>query len=209
MIDQTAVTFGSQLNGILSVNSASPANRGSVIISHGAGRGLDASLLVRTAEALAERRFAVLRFNFGYLGKRGAPSAGGAKELPELLSAIEYMAPHGAPILIGKSFGARVAANAAASRKDIRACVFYGMPLQGASPTAKPRDWSHLKSITCPMLFITGDRDSLCPLERLAEVIAPINAPVDSEVIPGDHSYKPKSEQRAAEICLAWIDHRF
>lgn len=200
------IKFGDGLDGI--INGA--GSRGSVIITHGAGQGMDASLLKKTSDRLAALGFIVLRFNFGYMGKRPAPSKDGKNEQPELVAAIEYMAdiiPE--PILIGKSFGARINSYVAATRADIRGLVYYGLPLQGMSKTSKPRDWSHLTRIKAPMLFITGDKDNLCPLERLAEVQQPITVSYESKVVKGDHSFKPKSEDEALEICIKWVDATF
>lgn len=202
------VRFGNGLNGIISGatgSSGSSKSRGAIIITHGAGRGMDAPLLAHTAERLADLGFIVLRFNFGYLGRKGAPSLAGKNERPELESAINYMKEHGNAILIGKSFGARVNSYVAAQRDDIRGLVFYGLPLQGASKTAKPRDWSHLAKIKCPMLFITGNKDTLCPLDDLVSVQKQITVDFKSEVVPGDHSFKPKSESAALEICINWL----
>lgn len=190
------------LDGIIS----GAAKRGTAIISHGAGRGMDALLLENTAKGLVELGFMVLRFNFGYLGKKPAPSLGGKNERPELVVAIEYIKEHGNPILIGKSFGARVGSYVAAERDDVRALVFYGLPIQGMGKNPKPRDWSHLSKLSVPMLFITGDKDKLCPLADLAEIQEGITADFKSEVVSGDHSFKPKSEAKALQICLDWID---
>jgi predicted alpha/beta-hydrolase family hydrolase len=190
------------LDGIVS----GAAKRGTAIITHGAGRGMDALLLEKTANGLADLGFMVLRFNFGYLGKKPAPSMGGKNEKPEVASAIEYIKEHGNPILIGKSFGGRVSSYAAAERDDVRALVFYGLPIQGMSKNSKPRDWSHLAKLSVPLLFITGDKDKLCPLSELAEIQKNITAEFKSEVVPGDHSFKPKSEDKALQICLDWID---
>lgn len=196
------ITFGDGLHGIV---SGASAKKGAVIITHGAGRGMDAPLLAKTASRLADAGFMVLRFNFGYLERRGAPSLAGKNERPEVELAIEFMKKHGKPILIGKSFGARINSYVSAERDDVRALVFYGMPLQGASKTAKPRDWSHLARIKAPMLFITGNKDSLCPLEDLEAVQKQISVEFKSEVVPGDHSFKPKSEDTALDICVDWV----
>lgn len=196
------VTFGPNLSGIVNGDG----KRGPIIIAHGAGQGMTSALLKKTAQKLAEAGFLVLRFNFGYINRKSAPSLGGKKEQPDLVAAIEYMKPHGNPILIGRSFGARVCANVSLERDDIRALAFYGMPLQGSSKTAKPRDWSHLKRIKVPMLFVTGDKDQLCPLEQLDDVLKDVLVTVTTEVVPGDHGFKPKSEDLAVTICTKWVD---
>lgn len=208
LIEEETISFGAGLNGILT-NSRTPASNATVpvILTHGAGQGMNSPLLSKTATRLAEKlACVVLRFNFAYIDKKSAPSAGGKKELPDLLAAIEYMQQYGTePILIGKSFGARVCANAALETKA-RALVFYGMPLQGMSPGAKPRDWSHLRRIESRMLFITGDKDKLCPLDKLAEVLKDTKAEVTSQIVAGDHSFKPKSEDLAVKICVEWLE---
>lgn len=119
---------------------------------------------------------------------------------------MDFMKQYGQPILIGKSFGARISTYVTANRDDVRALVFYGLPLVGLSKNAKARDWSHLKSISAPMLFVTGDKDKLCPLVELETVQESIKSPYLSEVVKGDHSFKPKSEDEAVRICVAWIE---
>src|SRR5579885_3536655 len=131
---ETKVEFGNGLHGI----TAGAGTRGPVIISHGAGRGMDTPLLEKTSAALAELGFIALRYNFGYIGNRPAPSAGGKKEMQELIAAIEWSKKYGNPILVGKSFGARVGSYVAATRDDIKALVFYGLPLHGMAKNAKP-----------------------------------------------------------------------
>lgn len=202
MVKEKEIEFGSGLHGTVTGDG----KRGAIIVSHGAGRGMDAPILVKTSEKLAELGFRVLCFNFGYLGNRPAPSAGGKKEQPELVCAIEFMRQYGNPILVGKSFGARVGSYVAAERDDIRALVFYGLPLCGIGKNPKPRDWSHLGKIEAPILFITGNNDKLCPLTRLAEEQKHVRAGFASHVVPGDHSFKPRGEDAAIELCVDWID---
>ena len=201
------VEFGSGLQAVLQEGGA----RGAVVISHGAGRGLDTPLLEKTAERLAADGFTVLRWNFGYLGEKRAPSAGSKREKAELEQAIDFMKSRSqAPlILMGKSFGARVSSYVAAGRDDVHALVFYGLPLHGMGRNAKPRDWSHMSEIKATMLFITGDRDQLCGLEHLREVQALLRVPYTSEVVPGDHSFKPRSEDAAIDIAVRWLNERF
>ncbi len=201
MAKQSEIKFGNGLLGTINGGG----ERGPVIVSHGAGRGLDAPILVKTAERLAQLGFIVLRFNFSYMGLRPAPSAGGKKEQPELINAIEYMRKYGNPILIGKSFGARVGSFVAAERDDIRALVFYGLPICGIGKNPKPRDWSHLARIKAPVFFITGNNDKLCPLLQLAEEQKHLTTAFASQVVQGDHSFKPKSEDAAIELCVNWV----
>lgn len=199
--------FGNALHGVLQTGG----DRAAILISHGAGRGLDTPLLEKTANRLAAAGFTALRWNFGYLGERRAPSAGSKREKADMEQAVEFLSGVSkAPLaLLGKSFGARVASYVAATRSDVRALVFYGLPLHGMGKNAKPRDWSHMAAITAPMLFITGDRDQLCRLEHLMEVQSLVRVPYASEMVPGDHSFKPRSEDVAIDIAVDWLEQTF
>ncbi len=201
------VDFGPNLHGVVQEGG----QRAAVLLSHGAGRGLDAPILEKTAARLSDAGFTVLRWNFGYLAERRAPSAGSKREKAEMEQAIECLKSRSsAPlVLAGKSFGARVSSYVAAGRDDVAALVFFGLPLHGMAKNAKPRDWSHVADIKAPMLFITGDRDQLCRPDHLQEVQQLIRVPFTSEVVPGDHSFKPRSEDAAIDIAVRWLEERF
>ena len=186
--------------------------RGAVLVSHGAGGTLNTPLLVQTCEQLDKIGFLTLRWNFGYVAAKRSPSAGGKRERVEMEQAISYLRERSdrTPIiLLGKSFGARVSTFVGSESSDLQGYVFYGLPLVGASKTAKPRDWSHLAKLTGKAIFITGDRDRLCPLDELKEAQRFLQIPFESIVVPGDHSYKPKGEKEALLVCVEWIDKNF
>jgi len=206
MTDQ--ITFGSGLSGILS----GKAKHGAVLISHGAGGTMMTPLLVQTAAQLNDNGFLTLRWNFGYVAAGRPASAGGKRELPEMAAAVDFLAERAGAspiILLGKSFGGRLSTHIAAERADIAALVLYGLPVRGMGQNAKPRDWSHLARINADVLFITGDKDKLCPLDELAAAQQHLTRPFKSEIVPGDHSYKPRGEAAALQICLSWMQSRF
>lgn len=199
-----SVTFGEGLSGYL---SGSP-KRGTVLISHGAGGTAMTPLLVQTSEQLNDASFLTLRWDFGYVAAGRTPSAGGKRELPEMAAALAFLVKHsqGTPIiLIGKSFGGRLSTHIAAERGDVSGLVIYGLPVQGAGKNPKPRDWSHLSRIKAKTLFITGDKDKLCPLDQLAEAQKHMTAEFQSQVVAGDHSYNPRGEADALRLCLEWM----
>jgi surfactin synthase thioesterase subunit len=74
------------------------------------------------------------------------------------------------------------------------------------SKKSKPRNWSHLAQFKGDILFITGDKDKLCPLDQLADVQKTITTRYTSEIVPGDHSFRPKSEDAAVKLCVEWVD---
>jgi len=207
------VEFGDGLAGVL---TGTP-KRGAVLISHGAGGTSSTPLLVQTSNQLDEIGFLTLRWNFGYVAAKRSPSAGGKRERPEMESAISYLRTRSDSvplILLGKSFGARVSTFVGSDlenskNSEINGYVFYGLPLVGASKTSKPRDWSHLDQLSGKAIFITGDRDRLCPLDELENAQRFLQIPFESIVVPGDHSYKPKGEKAALAACVEWMDKNF
>jgi uncharacterized protein len=97
-------------------------------------------------------------------------------------------------VLIGKSMGGRIGCHlaveltqaAAPDPERPSALVCLGYPL--VAPGGAVRD-QVLLDLQTPVLFVQGTRDSMCPLERLAEVRARMQAPSEVFVIEGgDHS---------------------
>jgi predicted alpha/beta-hydrolase family hydrolase len=111
-------------------------------------------------------------------------------------------------ILIGKSFGARLSTYIGAERDDISGYVFYGLPLVGTGKNAKVRDWSHLAKLKGQILFITGEKDKLCPLQNLTEAQKFLTTDFESTIVNGDHSFKPRGEDAAVERCSEWMAAR-
>ncbi|HEY9759989.1 MAG TPA: alpha/beta family hydrolase [Oculatellaceae cyanobacterium] len=213
-IPPIAVEFGEGLDGLLSGPAAPSSGRGLVLLSHGAGGTMNNGFLVKASEELSALQFTTLRWNFGYVKARRAPSAGGKRELPEMWAAIDYLKnldkSNKLPIILaGKSFGARLASYSAIERQDIDGFAFFGLPLQGADKNAKPRDWTHLAKLTGKALFVTGDRDKLCPLDYLAEVQKHIAIPFESVVVPGDHGFLPRGEKDALNHLNRWVREQF
>ena len=90
-------------------------------------------------------------------------------------------------ILIGKSMGGRVGCHVALEPK-VDGLVCLGYPLCGGGDRTKLRD-QVLRSLTTPILFVQGTRDSLCPLDLLEQVRTEMKAPTFLHVIEdGDHS---------------------
>jgi uncharacterized protein len=95
-------------------------------------------------------------------------------------------------ILIGKSMGGRIGCHLAVELEQApdserpSALVCLGYPL--VAPGGAVRD-QVLVELKTPILFVQGTRDSMCPLERLAEVRARMQAPSELFVVEGgDHS---------------------
>ncbi|WP_262692612.1 alpha/beta family hydrolase [Kordiimonas aestuarii] len=141
--------------------------KGTVLLAHGAGAGMDSDFMVAWAEGLACRGFRTLRFEFPYMvlrredGKKRPPD-----RAPKLMEAYHHAitethvrySPHKL-IIGGKSMGARIASMVAA--EDPTLCdglLLLGYPFH---PTGKPENLrtGHLAAIDVPALVIQGERD--------------------------------------------------
>ncbi len=96
------------------------------------------------------------------------------------------------PVLVGKSMGSRVGCHLAVelweSHEPVRGLVCFGYPLVGSGKTRPVRD-AVLLGLRSPILFVQGDRDSLCPLSHLERVRSQMQAPSRLFVVEGgDHS---------------------
>ena len=114
-----------------------------LILAHGAGANMESAFMERVSTELADRKVAVLRFDFPYMqrarleGRRRPPD-----RAPRLIDAWQSVLDHARkpkrPLFLGgKSMGGRMASMLLAERKprDIAGAVYLGYPLH---PPGKP-----------------------------------------------------------------------
>jgi alpha/beta superfamily hydrolase len=132
------------------------------------GGDMHNAVVVAVARALAASGVAVLRFNFGGVGRSQGAWGGGPPEVEDACAAVRALAARVAPqtplVLVGYSFGAWVALRAAREVGDVRRVVAIGPPLDFL-------DWTFLEELVQPVTFIVGERDQFCAPERLARVL--------------------------------------
>ncbi len=170
-----------------------------VVLAPGAGAPMDHPFLVHVARALCGRGFLAVRFNFPYqTAGRRAPDRAPVLEATwrAVAAAVRAEGPH-CLVLGGKSMGGRIAAQVAAAGEPCDGLFFLGYPLHPPGRTEKLRD-APLRALHQPLLFVQGERDRLCDLGLLREILAGLAAPLTLHVIPeGDHSFKvPKRSGR-------------
>ncbi|MCA9658242.1 MAG: alpha/beta fold hydrolase [Myxococcales bacterium] len=121
---------GAELAGRLDLPGGEP--RAFALLAHCFTCSKDLSGLVRIARALAERGFAVLRFDFTGLGDSGGTLAEGhfAANVGDLVAAAEHLrARYRAPaLLVGHSLGGAAALLAAAQIPSVKAVATIGAP---------------------------------------------------------------------------------
>ncbi len=183
-----------------------------VVLAPGAGAPMDHPFLRFVQEGLAARGVLAVSFDFPYqaAGRRAPDRAPVlAATWRAVWRRVQGCRP-GCLVLGGKSMGGRIAAQVAAEGVACDGLCFLGYPLHPPGRTERLRD-APLRALRQPLLFVQGERDRLCDLGLLREVLAGLAAPVRLEVVAeGDHGFKvPKrsgrSEAAVWASVVAWV----
>jgi hypothetical protein len=185
------------VSGVLGVPEWWPTgSRVSVVLAHGSTGSKDEPLLVALQQALTERKYLTLRFNF--------PFAEAGKKRPDPFPVLERTLRHAiatlgrdpsaAPAHLfigGRGLGGRVAAQLATSQvRVVDGLILLGFPLH---PPGKPTELrvDRLFRIVSPMLFVQGTRDRQCEIPVLRKTLLRVGAPTSLHVIEdADQSFK-------------------
>jgi hypothetical protein len=183
-----------------------------LIVTHGRSGSLNNPLVRRIAQAAAESGLTVLRMNFRYVEEGGAASRDLSREEDDLRGAARFLRQDlGArrTFVAGQSMGARVCARAS-SDPEIAGVVALGYPLHPRfrPEVRNPPEWPLFAK---PVLFVQGDQDPFCDLERLRDDLTSLKVPHDLVVIGNaGHSFEPRGMKRdtfpeVREAALSWI----
>jgi predicted alpha/beta-hydrolase family hydrolase len=167
-----------------------------LVLGHGAGGNQSAGFMVLFASRLAVRGIDAATFNFVYTEKkRKIPDRTDKLEscYRAVIAALQSRAELAKNSLFigGKSMGGRIASHLASQGVDgLSGCVFLGYPLHPPGNPDRLRA-AHLSTITVPLLFVQGSKDTFGTPEELRPILAGLTAPSTLEVIEGgDHSFK-------------------
>ena len=188
-----------------------------LVLAHAASTGIEHPSMVSIAEALDAVGIATFRYNFPYMEKGGGGLDGQATCTETVRSAIAYARglAGSTPILAGgRSFGGRMTSTAAAESpiEGLVGVVFYAFPLHSAGKPSVDRA-EHLKSVDCPMLFLSGTRDALAEIDLLQPVVKGLPNARLHTIDTADHSFKVLkrsgmteaiAQEQAAEVVSAW-----
>lgn len=153
------------------------------------------AFLEATAQRLAERGIATLRYQFPYMERRARrpdPPAVAEATVRAAVAEAARVAP-GLPVVAGgKSFGGRMTSSAQANEPlaGVRGLVFLGFPLHPPGRPSEARA-EHLSRVDVPMLFLQGMRDDFADLKLLHRVIGRLGDRATLHLVDGgDHSFK-------------------
>ena len=181
-----------------------------LVLWHGAGGDVTERSLVAVAAAAANDGALVVRARFPYrvAGKR-APDRmplllASARESIDAAAALPNAAGRKL-VLGGRSMGGRVASLLVSEGLHADALVFLSYPLHPAGKPDKLRD-AHLPAIRCPMLFVQGDRDTLCDLALLRPVLKKLGKRAELSVFPGaDHGMRKAPTDEIARVATTFL----
>ena len=197
-----------------------PANAAALyLFAHGAGAGMTHKAMESSAQGLAERGIATLRYQFLYMEKGSKrpdpPRLAHAAVRAAAAKALE-LAPDLPLFAGGRSFGGRMTSQAQAldPLSNVRGLAFLGFPLHPAGKPGVDRA-DHLADINIPLLFVSGERDALAELDLLKPVVASLGERATSHLVAfADHSFKvaassgrtaAETEAEALDALAAWV----
>jgi predicted alpha/beta-hydrolase family hydrolase len=187
--------------------------RACYVMAHGAGAGMEHPFMTATAQGLAERGIATLRFQFPYM-ERGARRPDAAPVAHAAVRAAVAEAQRRMPTLPlyagGKSFGGRMTSQAQAAEPmpAVRGLIFLGFPLH---PTGHPgtERAQHLFEVRVPALFLQGTRDALAEMPLMRSVAAKLGQRATLKALEGaDHAFHVlvRSGRKDAEVMSEMLD---
>jgi uncharacterized protein len=184
--------------------STDGAQRGLLVLAHGAGADQRHRVMTHLACGIAARGVNVVTFNFPYTEqRRRTPDRSPVLEQAwtAVVEAVAAEAPPRTRIVVGgKSMGGRIASQvlahtpATTAWQRVSGLVLLGYPLH---PPGKPKQLrtAHLPAIRVPVLLVHGTRDAFGTREEVEPVFQALPVRVDFAFIErGDHGFAvPKS----------------
>jgi len=175
-----------------------------IVLAPGQGYHMRQPVLEQTAKRLVSSGVAVYRFNWAYFTatpKPGSPSEDLSNELQDInavlaTAAAEPRVAKGKLSVGGKSLGSVVAWSALVKNSALQAGLFL-TPVCSHTPEGQTKpvflgeeNYPGVASEKRPLLFISGDKDSLCAPEMLYRFAANSGGPARVAIVGGNHGYE-------------------
>lgn len=187
-----------------------------LVLGHGAGTNLRHAFMQGLSDALNDVGIATLRFNYPY-SEKGGGMDGEKVRLATVRAAVELAKKQvkGLPVfasghsMSGRMFSMATAQEAIAGLKGI---IFFAFPLYSSKPNTERAE--HLKDVTVPMLFLSGQRDKMADLKLLGPVVKKLKNATLHEVDTADHGFKVLKRRvtdepvmdELARVTKEWMD---
>jgi predicted alpha/beta-hydrolase family hydrolase len=183
--------------------------RGTLVLGHGAGGGVESADLVEvtTEAAAAGWRVARVEQPWRVAGRRIAPAPPKLDEgWRAVLSALRADRTLVGPLVLGgRSAGARVACRTAAEH-DAAGVLALAFPLHPPGKPEKTRA-PELTAVTVPIVVVQGETDAFGSPSAVAAVLSG-RANASVYAVAGDHALK-KDVHIVAAAAMSWLDELF
>ena len=191
------------------VTDADGAARGTLVLGHGAGGGVESVDLVEvTSEAAAAGwRVVLVEQPWRVAGKRVAAAPPKLDEAwTVVLDRLRTDGVLTGPLVVGgRSAGARVACRTAAS-ENAAGVLALAFPLHPPGKPEKSRA-SELTDVSVPICVVQGETDAMGRPEAIAAVLTG-RANASVYAVPGDHALK-KDVDVVAAAAMSWLGELF
>ena len=166
------------------------------------GGSMHNNVVEAALEALWQRQFATLRFNFRGVGSSEGEYDGGEGELDDVREAVAFLAGKAAVrsvMLVGYSFGASVSLRAGLTDPAVNRLVLVALPVAMVTGPSN--------STSKPVLLLSGDRDSYSQVEPLRTLASNLGSRARLEILAGaDHFFGGYEARLSALIGAALAD---
>jgi hypothetical protein len=187
--------------------------KAALVLGHGAGAGMTHKAMAATANGLAERGVAVLRYQFPYMekgGKRVDPPPVAHAAVRAAAAEARRLAPTLPLFAGGRSFGGRMTSQAHAIEPlaGVVGLVFFAFPLHVAGKPSTDRA-AHLADVKVPMLFLSGAKDTLAELALLQPLVEGLGARATLALFAdADHSFHvpARTGRKDPEVMAEMLD---
>ncbi|MFT3726398.1 MAG: dienelactone hydrolase family protein [Terricaulis sp.] len=192
---------------------APPTAKACLVLAHGAGANMAHKSMEATAQGLAARGVATLRYNFLYSergsGRPDSPPVA-HKAVRAAIAEAHKLAPKLPLFAGGRSFGGRMTSQAQAlyPLPNVKGLVFFAFPLHPAGKPGIERA-KHLDDVKVPMLFLQGTHDALAELNLLRGVVKHLGKRATLHLAENaDHSFHvpAKTGRKDAEVLAEVLD---
>ena len=192
--------------GLARAHLTDGGNRGTLVLGHGAGGGIESADLVELTAEAAAAAWRVVRVEqpWRVAGRRIAAAPPKLDEawtvVLDRLRADGLLT--GALVLGGRSAGARVACRTAAAQDAAAGVLALAFPLHPPGKPEKSRA-GELTGVSVPVCVVQGETDAFGRPEDIAAVLTG-RANASVYAVPGDHSLKRNVDVVAA-AALSWL----
>jgi predicted alpha/beta-hydrolase family hydrolase len=195
--------------GLARAHVTEGGTRGTLVLGHGAGGGIESADLVEVTTEAADAGWRVVRVEqpWRVAGRRIAVAPPKLDEAwTAVLARLRTDGVLSGPLVLGgRSAGARVACRTAAA-EQADGVLALAFPLHPPGRPEKSRA-AELTAVTVPICVVQGDTDAMGRPEAIAAVLAG-RANASVYAVAGDHALK-KDVHVVAAATMNWLDQQF